>query len=107
MVFEVIFFFVSLTALGFWLFAREATVDWRRRYRARRAQALLNDWDRQPVQKAEARLGPPNEIVNGSNGRSLYIWKDPPRIPKAQTLLIITLTVNAQAQITATALEER
>ena len=107
MVFEVIFFFVSLTALGFWLFAREATVDWRRRYRNRRVQSLLNKWEGQPVQKAESVLGTPNEIVNGSAGRSLYIWKDPPKIPKAQTLLIITLTVNAQAQITATALEER
>ena len=107
MVFEVIFFFVSLTVLGFWLFAREATVDWRRQYRNRRVQALLNAWDGQSVQKAEARFGPPNEIVNGSAGRSLYIWKDPPKIPKAQTLLIITLTVNAQAQITQSALEER
>jgi hypothetical protein len=107
LVFEVIFFFVSLTVLGFWLFAREATVDWRRNYRSRRVQALLQKWEGQSVQKAESRLGPPTEIVNGSSGRSLYIWKDPPSIPKASTLLIITLTVNAQAKITATALEER
>ena len=98
---------MSLTVLGLWLFAREATVDWRRRYRTRRVQALLNRWEGQPVQKAESVLGTPNEVINGSAGRSLYIWKDPPKIPKAQTLLIITITVDAHAQITHTALEER
>ena len=90
-----------------WLFAREAATGWRRYYRFRRVRALLARCEGQPVIKAESALGPPNEIITGPSGRSLYVWKDPPGVPKAETLLIITLTVNPDGEITQSALEER
>lgn len=100
---------MSLTVLGFWLFAREATVDWRRRYRARRVQALLTGFEGRPVLRAEEVLGTPWEIVNGSAGRALYIWKGPHAkgIPVAATLLIVTLTVEADGRVSHAVFEER
>jgi hypothetical protein len=109
LVFEVVFFFVSLSALGAWLFAREGLYQWRLRHRARRVQSLLRGLEGRPVVQAETVLGPPVEIVNGSGGRSLYVWKDPASraIPRAASLLIITLTVDAAGIVTHTAYEER
>jgi hypothetical protein len=64
---------------------------------------------KESVVQAETVLGPPVEIVNGSGGRSLYVWKDPASraIPRAASLLIITLTVDAAGIVTHTAYEER
>jgi hypothetical protein len=109
LVFEVLFFFVSLTVLGLWLFAREALFGWRLRYRARRVRALLDSFEGHEAVRAEAVLGPPFEIVNGSGGRSLYVWKGPVTrvIPAAGTLLILTLTVDAAGIVTQAVAEER
>lgn len=109
MVFEVLFFFASLTALGLWLFAREYFADWRRAYRARRVQSFLDSIEGRETARAEALLGPADEIIQGMAGRRLYVWKGPVTrgLPSASTLLIITLTVDAAGIITHAACEER
>jgi hypothetical protein len=109
LVFEGVFFFVSLTALGLWLFAREALFDWRLAYRARRVRVLLDSFVGHQISYAETVLGPPVEIVSGASGRSLYVWKGPDSraIPRAATLLILTLTVDASGIVTHAVAEER
>lgn len=109
MVFEVVFFFVSLFALGLWLLLSDTAGQWRRFWRARRVGMLLRELEGGEVVRAEKLLGPPREIVAGSGGRALYVWKDPPSaaIPPAAPLLIITLTVDAAGKISHAAFEER
>jgi hypothetical protein len=109
LVFEVVFFFFSLTALGFWLIARDAIAGWRRAYRRRRVAVLLAGLEGGGIGRAEAALGPPAEIVNGLGGRRLYVWKAPVAraIPRAEPLLIITLIVDADGAVTEANWEER
>ena len=109
MVFEVVFFFVSLTVLGAWLFAREALSDFRRRYRGRRVDEMLAPLAGREVARAEALLGRADEVLAGSGGRRLYVWKAPrrPGIPSAAPLLIITITVDGAGIVTHAAWEER
>ena len=109
MVFEVVFFFVSLTALGAWLFAREALSDYRRRYRGRRVDELLRPLEGRELARAEALFGPADEVLGGSGGRRLYVWKAPqrPHLPAAGPLLIITITVDGAGLVTHAAWEER
>jgi len=109
LVFEVLFFFVSLFVLGLWLFAREAAGQLRHWRRARRVNALLKTLEGGDIVRAETILGPPVEIVPGSGGRSLYVWKAPeaPEIPRAEPLLIVTLTADAAGRVTSVAWEER
>lgn len=109
MVFDVVFFFLALSALGLWLFIREGMADWRRWYRARRVKALLSSLEGRDVGRAEAVLGPAGEIISGSSGRTLYVWKEPVAraIPEAASLLIITITVNGAGVITHAGWEER
>ena len=109
MVFEVLFFFVSLFALGLWLFLSDAFSQWRTLWRARRVASLLSSLEGREVAQAEMVLGPPREILTGSGGRSLYVWKGPESryIPRAAPLLIITLTVDAAGKISHAAWEER
>ena len=109
MVFEVVFFFLSLTALGAWLLARDAFADWRRAYRGRCVTALLASLEGGGIARAEAALGTPTEIVNGLGGRSLYVWKAPlsRAIPAAAPLLIVTLIADAEGAVTEAHWEER
>lgn len=109
MVFEVVFFFLSLFALGLWLLLSDTAGQWRRYWRARRVGRLLRSIEGGEVVRAEQLLGPPREILTGSGGRSLYVWKGPESrsIPRAAPLLIITLTVDAAGKISHAAWEER
>ncbi|MBI2688220.1 MAG: hypothetical protein HYX27_18100 [Acidobacteria bacterium] len=109
MVFEVLFFVALFFTLLLWLFARDAYTDLRRVYRARRVTAVLRAIEGKPVAHAESILGPPDEIVSGSGGRSLYEWKGPATksIPAATMLLIVTVTVDAAGIVTHAAWEER
>jgi len=109
LVFEVVFFFVSLTVLGLWLLARDEAEVWRGAWRARRVRQLLRTFDGKELARAENVLGPASEIVNGSRGRRLYVWKDPVArgIPSAASLLIITLTVDGAGIVTHVAWELR
>lgn len=109
MVFEVVFFFLSLTALGFWLLTSDAVADWRRIIRARHVRRLMRSLDGKPITQAEAVLGPPSEIIDGAGGRHLYVWKGPDvqSIPSAPSLLIITMTVDSAGVVTHVAVEER
>ena len=109
MVFEVLFFFVFLFGLGFWLITSEALADWRRIRRANRVRRLIHTFEGKEVARAEAVLGPATEIIAGSTGRRLYVWKGPDSksIPPAAPLLIVTLTVDATGIVTHVAAEER
>ena len=107
MVFEVVFLFASLFALGVWLFVREALAGWRQRFRARQVERFLRELEGREVARAEARLGEASEIHRGSGGRRLYVWKGPRSVPEAGQLLIVTLTVDASGTVTNAAWEER
>jgi hypothetical protein len=109
LVFEVLFFFVSLIGLGLWLLSTEALADWRRIRRSNRVRRLIHTFDGKEVARAEAVLGPATEIITGSAGRRLYVWKGPSSnsIPAAASLLIITITVDATGIVTHVAAEER
>lgn len=109
MVFEVVFFFASLTVLGLWLILRDFLDRFRQRYRARRVDELLAPLPGREVARAEALFGTPHEVLDGSGGRRLYVWKSPVTraIPRAPALLIITLTVDGAGNVTHAAWEER
>jgi hypothetical protein len=109
LVFEFVFFFLSLFALGLWLFAGDTYADGRRWYRARRVGKLLRALEGRDVARAQNALGRPSEVIHGSGGRSLYVWKDyaPGALPGASTLLIITLTVDGAGLVTHAGWEER
>lgn len=72
-------------------------------------RTILQTMEGKELAGAEAMLGPATEIVNGSGGRRLYLWKAPEcrAIPHADLLLIITLTVNADGIVTHATWDER
>lgn len=74
----------------------------RARIRGRRIDAMVKSMDGQRIQDAEKLFGPPLEVVDGTTGRQLYIWKSPPseQFPPGPGLLIVTLTVDSHGWIT-------
>ncbi|HEU0122418.1 MAG TPA: hypothetical protein VFQ91_17945 [Bryobacteraceae bacterium] len=111
MVFEVVFFFVSLFVLGLWLLTSDTVRDARHWYRACRVRKLMEELEGAPVALAETLLGPPLEVDTGASGRTLYVWKGPDTkaIPDAQAspLLIVTLTVDSNRLVIHAGWEER
>ncbi len=78
----------------------------------RRSNAMDHELRLLPGKKAweaEQVFGPPTEIVDGTSGRQLYIWKalDLPHIPKGDRLLVITLTINVDGTVTDTHYQQR
>jgi hypothetical protein len=59
--------------------------------------------------EAEQVFGPPTEIVEGTSGRQLYIWKalNIPRVPNGSSLLVITLTINPDGFVSDTHWQQR
>lgn len=105
--FEVLTFYASLIGLFVWLVLSDTLADWRRWFRFHRVKAVLRTLEGKEVARAEAAFGPAQEVVSGSEGRRLYVWKSPAALPPAATLLIITVTVDGGGIVTHAGWEER
>ena len=109
MLWEVILLILSVTLLCCYSIAQEVLNNYRDN---RRAQAMGNQLSHLPgktVWEVEKVFGPPTEIVEGTSGRHLYIWKafNLPTIPKGNGLLVVTLTVGPDGSIAETHWQQR
>jgi hypothetical protein len=107
--FEITLFFLSILGLGVLLFARDWWRAAREGWRVRRMEVLLVRLLGHRVEEAEALLGPVSELATGSDGRRLYVWKGPTgqRVPRAPSLLIVSITTNEEGKILDFAQETR
>ena len=109
MLWEVILLILSVTLLSCYSISQELLI----RYRdIKRADAMGKELSHLPGKMAwevEQRFGPPTEIVEGTSGRYLYIWKvlSLPHIPKSGGLLVMTLTVSPDGTVTETHWQQR
>lgn len=109
MLWEVILLILSVTVLCCYSVGQELLL----RYRdLKRAEAMGKELLHLPGKTAwevEKRFGPPTEIVEGTSGRYLYIWKalSLPHIPKGGGLLVMTLTVNPDGTVSETHWQQR
>jgi len=109
MFWEVALFILSVTSLCFYSLGTDL---YRRLRDRRRAQAVGQELEGLAGKKAwevERRFGPPTEVVSGTSGRQLYIWKAPvlPGVPKGGGLLVLTLTVKADGTVAETHWQQR
>jgi hypothetical protein len=94
-----VFFFIAFYAVGM---IRLGLRSWRDRRQKRELRTLVRDLRGREIRIAEHRLGPPHEVVDGSSGRSLWVWRSPPNevLPDGTGLLILSLTVDPGGRIT-------
>ncbi|MBZ2187397.1 MAG: hypothetical protein K7J46_22065 [Bryobacter sp.] len=109
MLWEVLLLVLSVTALCCYSIGQELLVNWRNQRRALAMSSELSQLPGKMAWEAEKVFGPPTEIVEGTSGRRLYIWKalSLPRIPKADGLLVVTLTINPEGSIAETHWQQR
>lgn len=101
MLWEVLLLIVSVTMLCCYSIAQDILSNWRSHRRESAMSVELSQLEGKAVWEAEKVFGPPTEIVEGTSGRLLYIWKalDLPRIPHAESLLVLTLTINTDGTV--------
>ncbi len=106
---EILTLFSFVLILGLVLVAKDWAVMYRLRRRRQYMNRLMDQLTGQPLRRANLALGDPTEIVNGSSGRQMYVWKGPEReaIPEAPELLIVTIIADADGTITKAAWESR
>lgn len=106
---EILTLFSFVLILGLVLVAKDWTTVYRQRRRRNYMNALMGRLEGQPLRRANVALGVPTEIVTGSGGRQMYVWKGPERetIPEAPELLIVTIIADAEGTITKAAWESR
>lgn len=109
MLWEVILLILSVTLLCCYSIGQELLSNLRTR---RRADAMGHELSLLPGKmawEAEKVFGPPTEIVEGTSGRFLYIWKalDLPHIPKGASLMVVTLTINPDGSVAETHWQQR
>ena len=109
MLWEVTLFILSVTLLCCYSLG----VDLYRRLRDRRRADVvgheLNDLAGKKAWEVEQRFGPPTEVVSGTSGRQLYIWKalSLPGIPSGGGLLVVTLTIQPDGTVADTHWQQR
>jgi hypothetical protein len=108
-VFEFVFFMVSVLSLLVWLIGRTLFQDWQQRRRGRQWDRLVRWLIHKDLARAQSLFGAPDESFPGSDGRRLYVWKGPeqPGVPRSPRLLIITVTTGAGGVIERAVWEER
>lgn len=109
MLWEVILLVLSVTLLCCYSIGQELLINWRNQ---RRATAMTHELSLLPGKmawEAERVFGPPTEILEGTSGRRLYIWKalSLPGIPHSDGLLVVTLTINPEGAIAETHWQQR
>lgn len=106
MVIELLVFFAFF--LAFYAVALTRIVrNWLRyRRRGRWLDRTIAALEGRSVEAAAERLGLPTEVIDGSAGRALWVWKAPPA-PPAAGLVILSLDVNASGIVTGGAWRSR
>jgi hypothetical protein len=101
-VFESCVFVLFLGACCFWSLLRDHIRERRDRQQAEHVSKLVGGLVGTEIQAVQARLGPPEEVIEGHFGRSLYIWKAPPSqiLPYLRGILVVTLTTDAERRVT-------
>lgn len=109
MLWEVILLILSVVLLCVYGLLQDVLVHWRNQRRALAMNEELGQLSGKMAWDAEKVFGPPTEIVEGTSGRQLYIWKSLslPRIPQADGLLVVTLTVNSDGTVADTHWQQR
>lgn len=109
MLWELILLIVSITILCGYGLLKDLYIFWRNQQRADFLGKALHALEGKQAWEAEKRFGPPTEIVNGTSGRQLYIWKAAslPQVPQGTGLMVLTLTIDPNNSITETHLEKR
>lgn len=106
MVIEFLVFFAFFLAFYGWALSRIARNWLRSRRRSRWLDQTITALEGRRVEAAAERLGLPTEVIDGSAGRALWVWKAPPA-PPAPGLVILSLDVNASGIITGGAWRSR
>jgi hypothetical protein len=109
MLWELILLIVSITVLCSYGLLKDLYIFWRNQQRADFLGKALHALEGKPAWEAEKQFGPPTEVVSGTSGRQLYIWKSAtlPQVPAGTGLMVLTLTIDAQNSITETHMEKR
>lgn len=109
MLWEVILLILSITLLCFYSLGVDLYKRWRDRKRAIAVGLELSTLPGKMAWEAEQRFGPPTEIVSGSSGRQLYVWKalSLPGIPDGGGLLVVTLTIEPDGTVAETHWQQR
>lgn len=96
-------FFLAFYAFAISRLAR----NWLRyRRRGRWLDRTITALEGRPVEAAAERLGLPTEVIDGSQGQALWVWKAPPA-PPAPGLVILSLDVNKSGIVTGGAWRSR
>jgi len=106
---EILTLFSFVLILGLVLMVRDWAAIYRLRRRRKYMNWLMDQLTGQPLRRANLALGDPTEVVTGSGGRQMHVWKGPERatIPEAPELLIVTIIADADGKITKAAWESR
>ena len=82
--------------------ARWAAKARRTRRREVQLNGMLAKLHGKKIQEATRDFGEPSEIVFGSSGARLYIWKEPagPRLPRGSGIVVITVNVDPADTVT-------
>jgi hypothetical protein len=109
MLWELILLIVSITVLCSYGLLRDLYIHWRNQQRADFLGKALAALEGKPAWEAEKQFGPPSEIVSGTSGRQLYIWKalSLPKVPQGTGLVVLTLTVGSDGGILHTHMQKR
>ncbi|MDX2267339.1 MAG: hypothetical protein NW208_04485 [Bryobacter sp.] len=109
MLYEVILLILSVVLLCSYGLLRDLYLFWRQQQRADALGRALAALEGQPAWEAEKKFGPPTEVLSGTTGRQLYIWKANalPGLPLGPSLVVLTLTVAPSGEITESHFEQR
>lgn len=106
MVIELLVFFAFFLAFYAFALSRIARNWLRYRRRTRWLERTISSLEGRRVETAAAALGLPSEVIDGADGRALWVWKAPPA-PAAPGLVILSLDVNASGVVTGGAWRSR
>lgn len=98
MVIEILFLIAMAAVFFGGAWGWEAVRNWRDRGQHRRLTGLVRGYEGRLAEEAVSQFGEPEEIVRGSSGRRLFVWK---RSGHAQ-LLVVSITVEADGRISKT-----
>jgi hypothetical protein len=106
---EILTLFSFVLILGLALKAQDWMEAFRMRKRRKYLNALMGRLEGGTLREANRTLGDPTEIVAGSGGRLMYVWKGPEQgeIPEAEELVIVTVIAEADGTVTKAAWEQR